>query len=1019
MLRWTSIFLLTGLLASSLRAESAEWKLVFEDNFDRDELGDAWFIRSGRATLVDGRLFLDGHGATLMPNRGFGPDVKVEFIADVNPKAPPCDISVGLGCDPLTGYTYLFQLGGRSNQVNAILAGAASVIDESPPFLLEHDKRYHCIAIKEGKRLAYIVNDTLLVENTNVPDPVAGPGFDHVALVTWNGMYVDWVRIYERTEPTPDTPEYLTAMPDFGWRWESLTLSFDGGMEEGLGRVLDDYNDRRHLEAIRRLRAMTEASDPPHPDVPVLMAYVVGDLAYDEKPEDQHEIVRLLEQAANQRPDGGGEAWRDFTTAARWFAGINLFSRDVRACMRLVQLGPENNPFYHKAKFYLARFHYAWAIEGADARRRNEAIEMFNELKEIWPEHQSLREFTGERIPWGEELIRPESDGPSWARHLQECLARQQAILNWWVTVRQFPDGQLGGGWGDDVEILRGWVPATCITTACETAIAGIERLAQGVWDHVLKEGYSRYTGDVEHEAEPSADSLPTMLLLRYGDPKWVEYNLRSAKTIREKFMALNERGHLQFISTEFGTDEVRTAPGAGGDTGYHARALKHHLWLGWYGIPEAADVFLAWCDTWRDATLRQIDSKPPGFPPASIFYPSGGIDPPSGLPWYNAHAHYYGFPGLHNMIFDSFLSAYLLTGDPRWLDPFQTMMDKATTGPLRQQDPSLTPDHPDNLLAHMAHFPQANHTSVYRLLTGERVYDAYTLRACTPTQRYRVDYDLDAYAAAFERVVRPLRFNWTQHTVEVIQTDRAGLAGANQVLGAYTGAVRDFRDSGAPTMAVTWDTPDLNFAALVTEARPERLRVRLYSFNESVTRIGLRPWRLAPGRYVLNQGEPTEAERPFLDRHAWEPSVEVEHIHRGTAIWIDVPPGREWTVDLRLREPIERPDLLPDLAIARRDCRLLAPDLLEVTLHNIGGAPAGPYRVVVQVRKGEEWITVGERRSSGPPPIKNLEPSTQTIAILCEERIDRGYRVVIDPDEAIDEIYRGNNVVTFLDGGH
>ena len=39
--------------------------------------------------------------------------------------------------------------------------------------------------------------------------------------------------------------------------------------------------------------------------------------------------------------------------------------------------------------------------------------------------------------------------------------------------------------------------------------------------------------GDVEHTAEPSGDALPGMILLRYGDPRFVEYNLRSAKTIR------------------------------------------------------------------------------------------------------------------------------------------------------------------------------------------------------------------------------------------------------------------------------------------------------------------------------------------------------------------------------------------------------------------------------------------------------------------------------------------------------
>jgi hypothetical protein len=61
--------------------------------------------------------------------------------------------------------------------------------------------------------------------------------------------------------------------------------------------------------------------------------------------------------------------------------------------------------------------------------------------------------------------------------------------------------------------------------------------------------------------------------------------------------MAINQRGRLQFISSEFGTDGVRTEIVAGGDTGYHARAMKHFIWLAWQGIPEAREVFLQWCE--------------------------------------------------------------------------------------------------------------------------------------------------------------------------------------------------------------------------------------------------------------------------------------------------------------------------------------------------------------------------------------------------------------------------------------
>jgi len=79
--------------------------------------------------------------------------------------------------------------------------------------------------------------------------------------------------------------------------------------------------------------------------------------------------------------------------------------------------------------------------------------------------------------------------------------------------------------------------------------------------------------GDVEHSAEPSCDALPTMLLLRYGDPRFIEYNLRSARTVRERFLGLNQRGFLQFKSSEFGSEGINL----------------HHYCHALHGVPPVA----------------------------------------------------------------------------------------------------------------------------------------------------------------------------------------------------------------------------------------------------------------------------------------------------------------------------------------------------------------------------------------------------------------------------------------------
>ena len=1012
----TSTLLLVATLW--LPAAPGPWKLVLEDDFERSEVGPGWSARSGKASIQGGRLVLEGAGATILSTRGLAPDVRLEFEAEANPDLPPCDLSAALCGSELWGYHYLLAFGGNSNQVNQILGAGVRAVDPKPPFLIEHGKRYRISATKEGRRLCLEVDGRTVLEAED-PDPVGGPGFDRVGLVTWNGMLVDRVRVWERTSPAPGGPTILRAMPDVGYAWEARTLSAAGPVPPAVARGIELYNARRYREAAEAFR---RASPPTLASVAGL-AWVVGDLAHDETAEDQEILATLAAEVARATPEDPRA--RDLALAAEWFRRITVRSRDRVATTRLVMAGRDRNPFWHKARLFQARYHNAWAREAGDARRIREAADMFLELRATWPEVLALREFAGERVAWRPELTRPESAGPAWARWLEECFRRQHAVLDWWFTAGQSPDGQLGGGWGDDVEILRGWVPVASITTAGEPAIAGIERLAEGVWTHCLRDGYSTEIGDVEHSAEPSADALPGMILLRHGDPLWIERNLRSAKTIRERFLAVNDRGRLQFRSAEFGADGVNEHPRAGGDTGYHARAMRHFVALGWYGIPEAREAFLGWCDTWREAILEPVGTKPAGLVPASLFFPSGRIDSPDGRPWHDDGAHYYGFPGIPIKIHEAQLAAAFLSGDRRYLDAVATMLRLATSGPLPNPDPRLPGDDPRNLLADVVHHAHRDVLSVYRWLTGERVFDGYLLAWGSPGQRFQVDRDVERLEADLGRTVEGLRHGWTQLTSEVLQTDRAGLPGEEAVFMAYTGAVRSLTDAGAITLSVTWETPGLEFAALVTEATPARLRVRLHGFQEDEWTVGLRPWRLVPGRYELSIGAPVAPPAGGApERIAWTEARDVRVVHRGAPIPIRLPPGRTLIVDLRLREAIPRPSELPDLALATRNVVRRDGSGVSVTVHNVGGAAAGPFEVALEARPRlagttTPWTRVAAAWAEGLPAIRNLSPSVRTVALALPaggplpdagdlERFD--LRVVLDPAGQVEELCEENN---------
>lgn len=1007
----------TGLLLVTIAAilgapqvalPQSEWSVVWEDGFDRQEVGSDWHVVSGKASILDGRLFLEGGGATALVQRAFKPDVRIEFDAEADPSQPPCDLSLALGGNPDHGYSYLLAFGGQSNRVNQLLGPGVRQVDEKPPFLIEHGRKYHIIAQQEGKRLTYTVNGTKILDATST-DLACGPGFDRVGLVTWAGMLVDNVRVYERATRHPDTPAFPTKLPPTPLYREGRQLrARDGALvSPDVVDAVDAFNGGDLRGALGRFRRVSD---------PVLslvgQAYVIGDLAYEEKQQFQFnkptaDFKDLADRFARaSAADPASETLAVYAQAARWLQSLVMMRSGQTDAIRLVALGPEDNPFYYKARLYEARYHYWNGAEGGNSAIKQQACDWMAEIKKLWPENTVLKQYTGEPVPWAEELNADTSRHPAWAAYLREAYSRQVKLMERFFTQRQGPDGGLGGGYGDDCELMRTWMQIAAISSASETVRLGIERLADGIWTNECKDGFSKGIGDVEHSSEPSADMFPTMLLIRYGDPLWVERNLRSCKTIQERAMGIDKKGYPRFVSSEFGAVGANTGVRAGGDTGYHARAMKHFIWQAWWGDAEAKDWFVRWCDGWRAATVARIGNKIPGYAPPTIWYPSGDIDPPNGARWFDKGWNYYGNMG--GMVYDSLLCAYYLSRDPKFLRAFQLGMDIATYGPYTwQQYPEESEMAQRQGLAHM---PDSQKTALYKWLTGERVYDEYTLRHGDPAQNYRVNYDLDAYMRSFERAATGQRTNLELQTTEVLSTDRAALGSALTVFGAYTGAVMGLRDAATPTFAVTYDTPNNDFAALVTESTPKRLRVWLYSFNEKPMRVGLKLWQLLPGVYVLNQGEMIKGEQSFQHRYTWIDPRSVKVEHRAQTVYVDVPPTKVWVVDFRLDTPISVPKTAPDLALGAGDVKRIA-DGLQVTVHNIGNAKSAPVDVTLQVEKAGKWTTVSRARVPAIPAPAKLSPSTAFVKLVASAASLAGkYRVAIDPEDKLYEICETNN---------
>lgn len=1012
------IVLIGGWCAGAGAFDYGGWRLAFEDQFERAEVGPDWMIQ-GASAIVDGRLKFGGDGKNLYAwiNRHFPGDVRLEFDAEAAPENSPCDLSVLLAGGEVSGMyerRYLLAFGGMNNGMHQILATYKNIPATQwmyPPKRIEHGKVYRIAGMKEGALLTLEVDGEVLLTKTDSP-PMGGPNFDLAGLLTYGGMLTDNVKVYERKTPHPDTPYYpksLKGLPlELG---KDKLLKTTKPMDDpAVNQAVELYNQKKSKEAEQAFLAL--------PDEEVRaagVAYCVGSVYYPDTLEDCRRVGKMLIDLAASHPQD--ERLKDYGIAGRRFQDFTVLrassSPDGELAMtQILALGPENNPFYDKAYLDKTRLIRAHSQESAGYYNNFVKVRL-TQLKEWYPDHPGIRELTGDKILWGADLIEDstvEGSAPAWARYLRELYARQCAVLHWWFTQRQLPDGELGGGWGDDCEILRDWGPFAVISTGDPEITAGVERLCEGMWKRLAKYGYADGFGDGPHSAEDSTDTFPGMMMLRWGDPVWIERNMRSSKTIRDYYMGLDNNGYYRFKSSFYGGERVGGDPSELGDTTFNTRTLKHLQFLALWGNQEAKRVYVSYAQGWLEQTMKAYPEKPAGVIPNQLFYPKGDI-----YPTWPDHPYYKDFfhkkPNIEYMMQGAFLAAYRLTSDPAFLEPTYRHLAWTAAGPLQNEADMPPAGEWGWFLFAQQHETSIDTLATFRWLTDDRAVDEYMLRFATNYQRYVVTNELDNFISGIEKTAKGLRTNFRLMTEELLQTDRAGLPGCRDSLGAYTGAFHIWRDSLMPTMAVSWEVPNTNFAGLSVISTSKRLRVWVYNFNDEPMRVGLRCWRLTPGVYTAMQGELLPGEQNN-HRYGWGDPKPFTYRRTLDTYYVDVPAKIPFVVDLRLEQALNVPALAPDPAISDRDLALSPAGVLSATVHNIGSATMEKVVAVLEGQAEDEtWQPIAQMETGvlGAP---GFEPVTDVVTF---EQVPpaNAYRVVLDPENKVDELFEHNNVGT------
>ena len=677
--------------------------------------------------------------------------------------------------------------------------------------------------------------------------------------------------------------------------------------------------------------------------------------------------------------------------------------QENRKAVSLMRLILPDDLLYWKALEYQGR-----ALQMLDPHRwvypSGDAQVVWQELIAAFPENRYARfylkdEWDSDDV-WnhGDHLPAVE-DAPEWALAQREAWGLLLEMCEWWAANKRHADGSIGGGWGDDVELvalfgLMGFISEDASPPSVNLA----RKLVDGLWRHGgidRDNGFYRGLLDAEHSAEWTGDTLPLMLTIDWGNPIWVERSMQTARLMRDLWMDYNEQGDLHFKSNFLGSISVGNDQQANDSYINYRAALPAVSVYRYNRHPEIASLLVEWSDAWLANAMRTDRGKPRGVFSAEVGFPSGEIGGVNSPNWYtSAHP-----PGTINYdwqdgAYEGYLVSLMLlgheiTGDGKYLEPFllqKQLVDQYRADPV--DSPLIgSPMWAAKILSEGSSRRRRPFDEIWRQVSAARSPST----AGDPP----VLIERDEVHERMNSVRRLAKQRWPVLTTETSATDRVGFRGIADPFFIMTGT-RDFHP------AVTYSGVHRDFAAYVRQADHRYLNLAMYNFAEAETEADVTPWKLeVGGTYRLLSGVDTDGDgRP--DRDVYEASIKLDQ--RGRRVRFPFAPRETTVVELRQVEAGRGTQPYADLAVVSSEIKysIWTRDL-QISIHNVGTQSARQFKVTVYEGEGSNRQPLGERTVPHLSWPKNFQQQQVTIGIpFVPSRSHVRITVVVDEPDAI-----------------
>jgi hypothetical protein len=211
-------------------------------------------------------------------------------------------------------------------------------------------------------------------------------------------------------------------------------------------------------------------------------------------------------------------------------------------------------------------------------------------------------------------------------------------------------------------------------------------------------------------------------------------------------------------------------------------------------------------------------------------------------------------------------------------------------------------------------------------------------------------------------------------------------------------------RNKFNPTLAVSWEGFGTDYAALVLVNQMDRVKAAVYNFADQPLKGKMRVWALEHGRYQVAIGADVNSDNK-MDRIE---EAGIRELAKADVINLTLRPRAVTIVRIEQEKSLQSILARADLAIAAREVEIEG-NVLTGTVHNIGSANAAEVTVVVVDASGE--VVAGKSLGELAAPA-DLFPKRISFNLQLPGKPGRGWRLVLDPEHSVPEIYEGNNEV-------